>query len=152
MLVDGDTAYLGKGWFFTARGDSGYLYSCRPTVVTAVVEPRACYNTVEVKLTNREEQLYSQYNGPNKKEAEGKRPELHMFFLEPKTHLLVTTATEEQCLDALLALYENLHGKWISVKQGGIGLALSPATLEDSIGEKLQVCAAGNRCRQGRGL
>ncbi len=84
-----------------------------------------------MSLPNIEEQLYRQYHGLNKEGKDGKRPPLPRFFMEPKTHRLLTTAKEEKCLDALAPLYKNSDGKWIAVKSTGLDLAIPPVLLED---------------------
>ncbi len=130
-MADGGTAHLGEGTFFTARGDGGFVYTCRKVAVTGVRPDGRCFNALEVSLPNREEQLYRQYHGLNKEGDDGKRPPLPRFFMEPKTHRLLTTAKEEKCLDALAPLYKNGDGKWIAVKSTGLDLAMPPMRLED---------------------
>ncbi len=103
------------------------------------VKPQGrCFNALEVKLPNREEQLYRQYHNLNTEDARGNRPELPRFFLEPKTHRLLTTAKEEKCLDALAPLYKNNQGKWVAVKSSGLDLAVPPVRLEDGFSDGFQ--------------
>ncbi len=138
VMADGGTAHLGGGTFFTARGDGGFVYTCRKVVVNGVKPQGRCFNALEVKLPNREEQLYRQYHGLNTEDARGNRPELPRFFLEPKTHRLLTTAKEEKCLDALAPLYKNNQGKWVAVKSSGLDLAVPPVRLEDGFSDGFQ--------------
>ena len=130
-MAEGGTAHLNGGIFFTARGDGGFVYQCRRVEVAGVRPEGRCFNALEVKLTNKEEQLYRQYHGLQEKDKNGQLPKLPRFFLEPKTHRLLTTAKEEKCLDALAPLYKNSQGKWIAVRSNGLDLSMPPIKLED---------------------
>ncbi len=131
-LVEGHTAHLGGGKFFTARGDGGFVYSCKPTLVTARKPNGTCYSAMEVTLTEREEQYYRRVHEIEAKEGQD-APRLPKFFMELKTHRLLTTAASERCLDILAPAYRNLRGNWVSVRSKGLHLAVPPLPLEDGV-------------------
>ena len=132
-LVDGGTAHLGQGRFFTARGDGGFLYTCRPTLVVAKRPKGECFNALPVTLGPQEEHFYRRIHGLDEEDEEGTKPELPDLFLEPKTHRLLTTARAEACLDDLAPVYRNHRNNWVAVRSTSLTLAIPPLELEEGM-------------------
>ena len=116
-VADGDTAHLGQGLYVTAAGDGGYLYYCRPITVQARPIENKCYNALPVRLleSDLEEYMYAQSGGES-----SLRPPIPSFYLEPKSHRLITTAAENPCLKSLPSIYRNVFGKWMAYTADGM--------------------------------
>ena len=128
-LSEGGTAHLGGGRFFTARGDAGFVYTCRELQVVAKVPDGRCFNSLGVDLLPAEQESYKRIFA-EEQEDDVEEMELPNFYLEPKTHRLLTTAAEEQCLDDLAPMYQNKRGNWVSIQSSALSLAIPPVSLE----------------------
>ena len=129
-LAEGGTAHLGNGRFFTARGDAGFVYTCRELEVMARSTDGKCFNSLAVELMPAEKEAFKRVFA-EEEEVSGEAATLPDFYLEPKTHRLLTTAAEEPCLDDLAPLYQNKRGNWVSVLSNALSLAIPPVLLEN---------------------
>ncbi len=148
-VADGDTAHLGKGLFVTAAGDGGYLYYCRPITVQARVIENKCYNALPVKLLQRdvEEYLYAMTNG-----GRTNPPEMPAFYLEPKTHRLITTAADNPCVKSLPPLYRNVYGKWMAYTANGLAAVNDPVSLSEDFQARADSFTPGSLDFNNHGL
>jgi hypothetical protein len=122
-LADGETAHLQGAQFFTARGDAGYTYNCRPVIVTATVPDGKCYDALPVQMIQEDEDIYRQIHGLSENDT------IPMYFMESGTHRLSPTASEVRCVDALAPLYRNIYGYWVAATSNGLRLSVSPKDL-----------------------
>ncbi len=155
-VIDGETAGLGKGQFITAAGEAWYQYRCRPITDTARLPQGKCYSALPVTMREEDYLHYvrarveggqSRYpaseppkdcagagedspEGADGGEIPGNHnrhlPARDAFFLEPRTHRLLTTGLEEPCAPPLLPLYKNLHGRWVSYSSDALRIAADP--------------------------
>jgi len=122
-LTDGETAHLQGAQFFTARGDAGYTYNCRPVIVSAVEPDGKCYDALPVQMIREDEDLYRQIH------RLGSNVTMPAFFLESSTHRLSPTAAPVRCVDALAPLYRNVDGRWVAATSTGLHLSVPPKDL-----------------------
>ncbi len=123
-LADGETASLGDGHFITSSGEVFYSYRCRPITVRARhTSDNKCYDALPVTLREADYQAYYKSRGFAEAEAKATlaqdraqqnasappalnkdpRSQLHKdqpvprngFFMEPKTHRLLTTRRDK---------------------------------------------------------
>ncbi len=147
-LMDGETAALGDGQFVTAAGEAWYQYRCKRIKVTARVDKfRGCYNALPVTLGEEDYKHYvAARSHQTAKLAEGLEdgdeleetdepvvrpiPARDAFFLEPKTHRLLSQSLTRPCVPSLEPMYKNALGKWITYSGQGIRRAADPRTVE----------------------
>ena len=118
-VLDGETAMVGDNRFVTAAGEVWYSYTCRPVV--AIADPdEGCYSAMPVKLLPHDLEVYLS-NALDPEDRKGNTSELAItqeesvrFFLEPKTHRLITVAAPQECAPPLVPLYHNRHDRWIA--------------------------------------
>ena len=129
-LMDGETAMVAPGHFVTASGEIWYAYHCKPLVVKAVPKSE-CFSALPVELSSADFQLYLRNRG-----ASGEEPEdmatADEFYLEPKTHRLVTATTPVDCAPPLVPLYKNRHGKWLAWDGPTLYPAQPPISMDDA--------------------
>lgn len=123
-VMVGDTAALGNAWYLTASGEVYYRYRCRP-VIAKVRKTQECYNALPLELSHsdRSQFIRSRVMHQSRNETFDKdhfvesNRDLHNieFFAEPKTRLLVTSATIVPCSSIYPSLWRNTRGNWISV-------------------------------------
>lgn len=124
-VVDGDTAHLGQGTFVAAAGDGGYIFRCRPILVQASPKRGVCYNALPVRLSDEDARRY-QLTKKEPVDPDHPLEPLPLFYLEPKTHRLITTAAENPCVRSLPAIYKNAAGKWLSYQATGLQFESEP--------------------------
>ena len=135
VLRDGETVFLGEGWFALASGEVWYRYLCRPLQVTAI-NKEICYDSLPVQLSRQDLNRYlierrpvntdrpsnrfriadwlSASNLPPEQDSEELDHEASPeFFLEPHSHLLVTIATPLPCSPEFAPVYKNAYGQAI---------------------------------------
>ena len=160
-IVDGETVHLGAGQFVTAAGEVWYHYRCRPRMVRArAVE--GCYSALPVAMGTEE---YQQYRKERELRGAGETPDAsselsgaehiyvapsNEFFLEPRTHRLLSVALPTACAHPFVPQYENHVGRWIAYDENNLYEAPSPAPLdrvkwdlEDNAKEKLNFETGG---------
>ena len=146
-VSDGDTAHLGGGVFLTAAGDAGYIYKCRPFIVQAHTTNGQCYNSLPVRILPEDEKYFrvlerdEETDLPEEEEKDevgnrGKSKHLPTFFLEPRTHRLLTTAAPMICIAQMAALYQNKNRKWLAYDENGLRPATSPAAANPGLYDK----------------
>ena len=144
-IVDGETVQLGPGQFVTAAGEAWYHYFCRPRVVQAR-EAEGCYAAMPVQMTTADFDVYLSERdhqvdrAKSVKEEEGGmslqvRDDIFLtptnqFFLEPRTHRLVTVSIPSVCATPFSPLYRNLRGDWIAYEGRHFTTAPTPDTIE----------------------
>ncbi len=143
-VADGDTAHLGKGIFVTAAGDGGYIYRCRPITVKANPEKGKCFNALPVELATPDLETY--------RRAMQKPEDQYQFYLEPKTHRLITTAAPNLCLESLPAIYQNLYGTWMAQSSTGLRPVSTPESIASSLKHQTSTYARGRLDLDGKGL
>ncbi len=123
VVVDGDTAAMGKGSFATAAGEVWYRYSCKQ--IQAVSRDEAqCYSALPVDLAAADRGHYIAprmfHPGPRMNASEAHRWNEALrhatFYLELKTHRIITTATPVPCWQHFAPMYKNALGQYIQVK------------------------------------
>ena len=88
---------IGNGTFGTSAGEVFYVYQCAKVIVEAV-ELEKCYGALPVKFANSERTLV--------------RNQKKIFYLEPLTHRLLTSAETVVCSTVFSPKYRNIGGGW----------------------------------------
>lgn len=140
-VTDGDTVHVGGNTFGTAEGEIWWLYKCRPLIVRARPTPGRCYDALPVTL--RDEDLLRRLEDRRREQPEqdvkisedefaaARNLSNHGFgfFLEPKTHRLLTAAVASPCATHMPPVYRNRESRWISYNNGDFQSTPAPATL-----------------------
>ena len=105
-LANGETMSLGNGKFATARGEAYYTYQCAKVKARATSQPK-CYDRLPVTIPLADRKAHFQARGETDDGTTN-------FYLEPKTHILVTDAAPMQCMPQMAPLWQNAAGNWIS--------------------------------------
>ncbi len=147
-LMDGETAALGNGQFVTAAGEAWYQYRCKKIKVTARVDSLpTCYNALPVTLGEEDYKHYvaarshqtaklAESLGDKELDEDDELPAVRpipardAFFLEPKTHRLLSQSLARPCVPSLEPMYPNSLGKWITYSPQGIRRAADPRTVD----------------------
>lgn len=120
--VDGETASLGMGHFATASGEVWYRYQCSRIEVRAK-DTEECYNALPVELTREDMAAHFEALGL------GGEVTPTEFFLEPKSHRLLTTAAQQDCSTTMSPLYRTVTDRWIRADPR-VHLAPTPRLLD----------------------
>ena len=149
-ILEGETTMVAPNQFVTAAGEVWYTYHCRPLTVMAKTDGQ-CYSGLPVELSSHDLQRYHEnmeekeeekeeqlQNAPRTERKEGVDADTDSmtpdpllsdldFFIEPKTHRLVTVAAEIECAPPIVPIYKNIHGDWIA--WDGVSLYKAPPPL-----------------------
>lgn len=150
-ISDGETVHLGNGQFVTAAGAVWYHYRCRAMVVKAR-STSGCFAALPVQLSEEDFDNYlrrrhleppSQSAPANDNELPPEADQPHLqgsdhlyvvnqnrFYLEPRTHRLLTVATPSVCASPFLPLYMNRRGQWMAYNGPDFHLAPTPEALD----------------------
>ncbi len=166
-LADGETASLGDGHFITSSGEVFYSYRCRPITVRArQTSDNKCYDALPVTLREADYQAYYKSRGFAEAEAKAKlardRAQRNAsapsapnddsqsrlrtdqpiprdgFFMEPKTHRLLTTANQIICAPPFHPIYRNAMHNWLEYSPSSYRMAAPPIV---AAGEKFDLDA-----------
>ena len=139
-VVDGDTVQIEGSTFATAKGEIWWVYKCRPLFVTARPTPDVCFDALPVTLSDDDlvRVLKNKKRGNAAENPEVTVTELEFaknltlsglgYFLEPRTHRLLTAAVPDTCIPHLPAKYKNSLKTWIAY-QGEFFSTIPPQTL-----------------------
>ena len=141
-VIDGDTVHIKGQLFATSAGETWWVYTCRPLLVTARSTPGVCYDALPVDLrdedlkrmiADRRRQVVGQEIEVTPEEVvQARNSSEYAFFLEPKSHRLTGTATADECFPPLPPLYQNRAGEWIAY-HGTYSVAKAPEVLGSAI-------------------
>ncbi len=118
--TDGETTSLGRGWFATRSGETAYQYRCRPLLVLGLA-PGPCYEALPVRLPQRD-LLRRAHLYQTPVEQMLRIP----YFLEPRSHRLLTRAGPRPCSPVLPPLYQNQDGRWVAYLGSSLVLVPDP--------------------------
>lgn len=138
-VVDGDTVQIDGATFGTAAGEVWWVYHCRPILVIGRPTPGVCFDALPVHLNNRdlkrvlENRLrptaVSDVTLSDEDVLKAKNDTAtYGFFLEPRTHRLLTASVAGECVPFMSPLYQNTAGLWIEYR-GGFAKHETPRTL-----------------------
>lgn len=105
-LANGDTMSLGSGKFATARGEAYYTYECAQVEANALSKDR-CFDGLPVSISPADRRAHFKARGEVDDPAA-------TFYLEPKSHILLTDAAPRECMPQMAPLWQNAAGSWIS--------------------------------------
>ncbi len=164
-LADGETASLGDGHFITSSGEVFYSYRCCPITVRArQTSDNKCYDALPVTLREADYQAYYKSRGfaeaeskaklarnrarqnasapstPNDDSGSRLRKDQPVprdgFFMEPKTHRLLTTANQIICSPPFHPIYRNAMHNWLEYSPSNYRMAAPPIV---AAGEKFDL-------------
>jgi len=105
-VKDGTTISLGQGMFATAAGEAWRRYRCRKVRVYGLNDDK-CYNALPIQAEPAVHRRLTNQTDPTE--------EPEPLFMEPRTRILTTMASEVACSDILAPIYENVQGGHVSV-------------------------------------
>ena len=125
IFSEGESAYIGNSFFVTASGEMYWQYQCLPLKATFRYTKDVCYNALPVNLAKPLHERFVKshiqlpdFAGMINASAFGhSNKDLHAieFFLEPRTRLLITQASQTPCSDEFPALWKNSRGDWMAI-------------------------------------
>ena len=133
-IQDGETVRIALNQFVTASGNVWYHYKCRPRLVTAR-EADGCYSSLPVQMSPADFATYqNERRGPDGSPISDTNQVFtaldNKFFLEPKSHRIITTAIPSTCGTPLVPQYQNTEGTWIRYNEKVFSVAPNPIMME----------------------
>jgi hypothetical protein len=124
-IQDGETTHLGSGLFATAAGEVWYRYRCKRILVQAKTSSE-CYDALPIML--REEDY--RHIVEAQRDQNTSLPLKPEFFLEPRTHRVLTTASVRPCAPPFSPLYKNARGNWVATTGSLLYQAPAPTLID----------------------
>ena len=144
-VVDGDTVYIGGHRYGTAEGEVWWVYSCRPLFMVARPTPGTCYDALPVRLSNDDlkRRMANERRRMATEEiiitdaevelAQNGTTGQYGYFMEPKTHRLLTAAATTICTGQMPPMYQNAQGRWLAYTMGHLSKTSAPQTITDAV-------------------